>query len=74
MKLLIFDSGSVIYDTDVPVSPHSWYHVCLGLDTVSGLLQIVMNGHVIENEVKEFFRDTHSIRPKSLEGKLKGNI
>ena len=61
-------------NSNVPVSPHSWYHVCLGLDTVSGLLRIVMNGHVIVNEEKEFFRDTNSIRPKSLAGKLKGNI
>ena len=33
-----------------------------------------MNGQVIQNEEKEFFRDTNSIKPKSLAGKLKGNI
>ena len=33
-----------------------------------------MNGLVIQNEEKEFFRDTNSIRPKSLAEKLKGNI
>ena len=59
-------------NSNVLVSPHSWYHVCLGLDTDSGLLQMVMNGHVLVNEEKEFFRDTNSIRPKSLGGKLKG--
>ena len=66
--------GTKYYDGQVPVVPRSWAHICLGLDTVSGLLQITMNGQVIQNEKKEFFRDTHSIRPKSLQGKLKGNI
>ena len=46
-------------NSNVLVSPHSWYHVCLGLDTDSGLLQMVMNGHVLVNEEKEFFRDTN---------------
>ena len=66
--------GSADFETNVSVSPYSWYHVCLGLDTVSGLLRIVMNGHMIQNEEKEFFRGTDSIRPKSLAGKLGGKI
>ena len=33
-----------------------------------------MNGHMIQNEEKEFFRGTDSIRPKSLAGKLGGKI
>ena len=31
-------------DTGIPIVPHSWYHVCMGLDTESGLLRIVVNG------------------------------
>ena len=42
----------------IPIAPHSWYHVCLGLDTVSGLLRITVNGILIENEMKEFFKNT----------------
>ena len=67
-------TGFAVFESNVLVSPYSWYHVCLGLDTVSGLLQIIMNGHVIQNEEKEFFRGTDSIRPKSLAGKLGGKI
>ena len=28
----------------IPIVPHSWYHICMGLDTVSGLVRIVLNG------------------------------
>ena len=54
----------------IPIVPHSWYHVCMGLDTVSGLLRIVVNGVVMVNEEKEYFRNTIQWKPKSLEGKL----
>ena len=54
----------------IPIVPDSWYHVCLGLDTVSGLLRIVVNGVVMVNEEKEYFRNTKQWKPKSLEGKL----
>ena len=66
--------GSQYYDNVVPVVPHSWYHVCLGLDTVSGLLRISVNGHLIENEEKEFFRDTAIIKPKSAARKFLGKF
>ena len=54
----------------IPIVPHSWYHVCMGLDTVSGLLRIVVNGVVVVNEEKDYFRNTKQWKPKSLEGKL----
>ena len=31
-------------DVDIPVIPHSWYHACMGLDTVSGHVRVVVNG------------------------------
>ena len=58
----------------VPITPHSWYHVCLGLDTVSGLLRIVINGFEIVNEEKDFFRNTSSIKPTSVAGKFLGML
>ena len=58
------------WDTGVPVVPHSWYHVCLGLDTESGLLRIVVNGIKVVDEEKEFFRNTSAWKPQSLAGKL----
>ena len=54
----------------IPIVPHSWYHICMGLDTVSGLLRIVVNGVVMVNEEKDYFRNTVQWKPKSLEGKL----
>ena len=76
MKLIYEDpeSGShvseVFTDTIIPIVPHSWYHVCMGLDTVSGLLRIVVNGIVVVNEEKDYFRNTGQWKPKSLKGKL----
>ena len=54
----------------IPIVPHSWYHICMGLDTVSGLLRIVVNGVVMVNEEKDYFRNTMQWKPNSLEGKL----
>ena len=51
----------------IPIVPHSWYHVCMGLDTVSGLLRIVVNGVEVVNEEKEYFKNTKTLKPGSLE-------
>ena len=64
--------NSYNYETTVPVVPHSWYHVCMGLDVVSGLFRIFINGHLVENEEKEFFRDSTSIKPDSAAGNFVG--
>ena len=56
--------------TGVPIVPHSWYHVCLGLDTESGLLRIVVNGVKVVDEEKEFFKNTLAWKPQSLAGKI----
>ena len=50
--------------------PHSWYHVCMGLDTVSGLLRIVVNGREVVNEEKDYFQRTADWKPKSVAGKI----
>ena len=42
----------------------------MGLDTVSGLLRIVVNGVVMVNEEKEYFRNTLKWKSKSLDGRL----
>ena len=57
-------------DTGIPIVPHSWYHVCLGLDTVSGMLRIVVNGIKVVNEEKAEFRNTSDWRPGSLDGNI----
>ena len=57
-------------DTGVPIVPHSWYHVCLGLDTESGHLRIVVNGVMVLNDKREEFRNTTAWMPESLEGKI----
>ena len=54
----------------IPIVPHSWYHVCMGLDTVSGLLRIVVNGRLVVNEEKDYFKHTTESKPASVEGKI----
>ena len=54
----------------IPIVPNSWYHICMGLDTVSGLLRIVINGVVMVNEETDNFRNAGHLKPKSLDGKL----
>ena len=54
----------------VPIVPHSWFHICMGLDTVSGLLRIVVNGIEVVNEEKEYFKNTTHWKPKSLKGAI----
>ena len=61
-------------DIPVPMIPHSWYHICFGLDTVSGHLRIVSNGVKIVDMEKQYFKNSTAFKPKSLIGKVKGNI
>ena len=54
----------------VPIVPNSWYHGCTALDTVTGHMLVVVNGHIIIDQVIEEFINTADIRPKSMEGRL----
>ena len=58
--------------TIIPIVPHSWYHICMGLDTVSGLLRIVLNGILVVDAEKDYFRNTLAWKPSSLNGKIMG--
>ena len=64
--------SDLIYNKVLPIVPHSWYHVCMGLNTVSGLLMIVVNGIEIINEKKDYFENTRKWKPNSVEGKILG--
>ena len=44
----------------------------MGLDTVSGLLRIVVNGLEVVNEEKDYFRNTTRWKPTSVKGRLVG--
>ena len=59
-----------ITDAFIPIVPHSWYHICMGLDTVSGLFRIVVNGKEVVNKEREYFKNTQSWKPKSVDGKI----
>ena len=61
-------------DTGILINPHSWYHVCMGLDTVSGLLRIVVNGKEVVNMKKEYFRNTKGWKSSSVKGKVLGTV
>ena len=62
--------GTDFFSGYFPIVPHSWYHFCVGLDTLSGLLRIVVNGVEVVNEEKEYFRNTTAWKPKSVEGRI----
>ena len=64
----------VFRDTNIPIVPHSWYHICMGLDTVSGLLRIVVNGNVVVNVEKEYFKNTIDFKPDTVEGNFLGRF
>ena len=64
----------VFRDTNIPIVPHSWYHICMGLDTVSGLLRIVVNGNEVVNVEKEYFKNTIDIKPDTVEGNFLGRF
>ena len=56
--------------TPVPIMPNSWYHGCTALDTVTGHMLVVVNGHIIIDQVIEEFINSVNQKPKSLEGRL----
>ena len=56
-----------------PVVPQTWYHICVGINTISGLLRIVDNGYLALDEEIEIFKNTSSIKPEDISGKLLGD-
>ena len=54
----------------VPIRPNLWYHSCTALNTVTGHVFIMVNGHIIIDQVIEEFINTMHEKPKSLEGRL----
>ena len=54
--------------------PHSWLHICIGIDTHSGLLRIVDNGVLTFNGKKDSFKNTASIKPKTVASKILGKV
>ena len=54
----------------VPIEPNSWYHGCTALDTATGHMLIVVNGHIIIDQVIEEFINSVNQKPKTLEGRL----
>ena len=59
-----------ITSSHIPIVPHSWYHICMGLDTVSGLLRIVVNGRLVVSEEKDYFRGTTHWKPATVQGNI----
>ena len=65
------EMGNLEPTTDpVPIVPNSWYHGCTALDTVTGHMLVVVNGHIIIDQVIAELVNTVNEKPKSLEGRL----
>ena len=54
----------------MPIMPNSWYHGCTTLDTNTGHMKVVVNGHVIIDQIIKEFANSGREKPKSLEGRL----
>jgi hypothetical protein len=71
-KIKMYFNGELLIflKSGLPAIPHSWYHMCLGLDTASGHLRVVINGYTIIDEVVPSFVQSQNKKPKSLKGKI----
>ena len=59
-----------IYNTVIPIVPHSWYHICMGVDSASGLLRIIVNGIEVVNVEVHYLKNQNEWKPLSLVGKV----
>ena len=64
------DKSNNFWNSGLPIVPHSWYHACVGLNTVSGHLRVVVNGYTIVDEIDSYFIGSSDKRPKNLIGKI----
>ena len=56
-----------------PIIRQTWYHICVGIDTISGLLRIVDRGVVVIDEKMDMLKNTFSIKPENVGRKLLGS-
>ena len=72
IELVYYKRLKNVKQTKDPVSvvPNSWYHSCTALDTITGHMLIVVNGHIIIDQVIEEFVNSTNEKPKSLQGRL----
>ena len=52
-KLVIDDVASITTEKQLLVSPFTWTHGCLSVDTISGELLMIINGITIFNDIHE---------------------
>ena len=62
--------GREDFNNMVPIVPDSWYHICTGVNTDTGMLRIAVNGLMLINEEREYFKNTNAWKPKSVEGSI----
>ena len=55
--------------TKVRIVPNSWMHQCTSVNTVTGFIEIVVNGVRIESNIKADFVNSSHLRPVSLKSK-----
>ena len=66
---LMYDNKNHFHgNTTLLAIPHSWYHACIGIDTTSGLVQIVVNGKTILQQEISYFSESVIKRPRTLAG------
>ena len=63
--------GDSIFDLDNTIPqlfPFQWIRPCITLDTPTGQIQVVVNGHVLENSVYQLLKDLATVRPTNING------
>ena len=59
------------YDkTKIPLIPSSWYRACMAVDTIDGVITVVVNGNKEVDQVIKEFENSFKKRPKTMEEKL----
>ena len=68
---LIVDMKMYTYDqTRIPLTPYSWYRACMAVDTIGGVITVVVNGNKEVDQVVKEFENSFQKRPKSMKDKL----
>ena len=68
-----YRTGDIYYGNSKVFGPFRfdvWEHLCVGIDTDTGMVTSVQRGEVLFDQVEEVFVNSSSIKPKNVKGKI----
>ena len=69
-KIVFNEKYTNLWPNEVPVVPHSWYRGCVGVDTISGMVRIYVEGSKILDAEFDYFKNSMATKPASLKNHL----